>query len=154
MPQNGLLLRLKPLDMKSFSKLCRLVVFASSTIVAGCASGTIPAEPPPVKLSQDAEPGEVDCKRLTGRMQVRILEYRDYANHSKSSSISRGLQSAVTSIFGGNKSEADPQAQYALVKQQLERDNQRLAAMGCRTFDIDRELQLNDEGPTPKPRKN
>lgn len=86
-------------------------------------------------------------------MQVRLLEYRDFANQSKTTSLSRGLQTAVSSVFGGTTAEADPDGQYAATRRQLEDYNKRLAAKDCKTFDIDRELNSGIDSPTPTAKK-
>lgn len=100
------------------------------------------------KLS--AEELGYDCKRLAGRMQVRLLEARSYDPSQKSSALSRGMQSATKPVVGlllGKASgySADPDTNHANDIAMLRAYNARLAAKGCRTYDLDAEL-----GPGPK----
>ncbi|MGH1417344.1 MAG: hypothetical protein ACRBCJ_00630 [Hyphomicrobiaceae bacterium] len=122
--------------------------------LSGCASSTTSIETPAANVTGTPTDDDLSCRQLTGRMQVRLLEYRDRANQSKTTSMSRGLQSAVTSIFGGTKKETDPTGEYSIARQQLEAYNARLAAKNCKTFDLERELQTSATGPTPTPSKN
>jgi len=121
-------------------------VFAAS--VAGLPSRHASAAEPYV-LS--AEEKEYDCKKLTGRMQVRILEVRDYAARDKSTKASHGLQSVVTGILGGSKRGTDPDGDYARDVAKLQAYNQQLAAKGCKSFDLAKVLQPRPVTETPVP---
>jgi len=92
-----------------------------------------------------------DCKKLTGVMQVRILQIRDYESRSKSSSASRAMQSITTPIFGGTRQGMDPDGQYQRDRAMLDAYNARLAEKHCKTYDIDAELQKTDINETPRP---
>lgn len=84
---------------------------------------------------------EMSCRELSGRMQVRILELRDYELNRSSSFAARNLQKAVVPIFGGTQRGADPEADYWHDRAMLEAYNRRLAEKGCKTFDLEKELQ-------------
>lgn len=96
----------------------------------------------------------LDCKQLTGRMQVRILQVRDYSEREKTSLVSRGMQTAASTVFGGATHGASPDGDQARAVAQLEAYNQLLAAKNCRTFDLASELQPKPitATPTPKPK--
>lgn len=93
----------------------------------------------------------LDCKKLTGRMQVRILDLRDHASHGRSTLVSRGVQSAVTGILGGTDHGTDPDRQYALDLARLEAYNRQLIAKDCKSFDLKSVLQPKDVRDTPSP---
>lgn len=92
-----------------------------------------------------------DCKKLTGRMQVRILQIRDYAVRQKTSGLSRGLQSLSSQTFGGTTAGADPDGQYHKDLAALQAYNRRLAEKKCRTFDLEAELKPKPTTVTPTP---
>jgi hypothetical protein len=92
-----------------------------------------------------------DCKKLTGRMQVRILDLRDYAVRSKSTLFSRGMQFAVTAILGGTDFGRTPDAQYARDVARLHAYNRLLVAKDCKSFDLAAELQPKPVKETPEP---
>jgi pectin methylesterase-like acyl-CoA thioesterase len=87
-----------------------------------------------------AEEQKYDCRKLTGQMQIRILQVRGYDSRKKSSMAARGMQSVTTPIFGGTKEGTDPDGQYRKDLAQLEAYNQQLAAKKCKTFDLQAEL--------------
>lgn len=145
--------RSNTIDMTQIFKPHGLIAVLMSLALAACASSTTSIEAPTANVAASSGDDDMSCRQLTGRMQVRLLEYRDRANQSKTTSMSRGLQSAVTSIFGGSKAESDPDGEYKRARQQLEAYNARLAAKNCKTFDIERELQSSATGATPTPSK-
>jgi hypothetical protein len=94
-----------------------------------------------------------DCKKLTGTMQVRILQIRGYDTNKKASAAARGMQTFATPIWGGTKEGVDPDGQYQRDRAMLEAYNRQLAAKQCPTFDLARELAATeDTTPTPVPR--
>ena len=106
----------------------------------------------PYQLSKDEL--ALDCKHLTGRMQLRILQIRDAEVRSGGSAIARTAQSATTPLFGGTMRGADPAADVARDRAVLEAMNRQLAAKNCAAFDLDAELQPRSvrDTPTPIPR--
>jgi len=93
----------------------------------------------------------LDCRKLTGRMQLRILQVRDYAERKKTSEVSRLAQQALTPIYGGTRSGADPESEYRRDVAMLQTYNRQLAAKKCRTFDLEAELKSQPIQHTPRP---
>jgi hypothetical protein len=95
------------------------------------------------------------CKELTGIMQVRILQIRDYDSSKNASAVARGFQSFATPIWGGTTAGIDPDGQYRKDRAMLEAYNQRLAAKKCKTFDLAAEFKgaKPDEIPQPTGKK-
>lgn len=98
-----------------------------------------------------AEEEGYDCKKLTGRMQVRILDIRDYEERRQSTGLSQGLQSMAATLFGANPAGADLDGRYKADRAMLETYNGQLAAKNCRTFDLDAELRPKPVIETPTP---
>jgi hypothetical protein len=94
---------------------------------------------------------DLDCRKLTGRMQVRILQVRDYAERSKSTAVSRLAQQALTPITGGSQHGADPDGQYRRDLAMLHAYNRRLAEKKCPTFDLEADLKPQPAQNTPRP---
>lgn len=95
----------------------------------------------------------LDCKKITGRMQVRILQIRDYAERPGSTGFSHVMQTATTSVLGGTKEGTDPESRYARDRAVLEAYNGRLAEKGCPTFNLVAELKPKSVMETPRPGK-
>ena len=142
--------------------------FASLTLIAaaltGCASTqstpTASILPASASVASAAETGgyvmsadelDYDCKQLTGRMQVRILEVRDFNERAQSSGASRLLQSAVTGIVGGTSAGKDPVGTTAKDRAMLQAYNRQLQAKSCKSYDLDDELRPKDVKVTPVP---
>jgi hypothetical protein len=143
------------------------LMLLTATLACGCAGA--PAEPPPslvsdppplandtaafsdYQLSEDEK--KFDCKKLTGKMQVRILQIRSYDTRPKASSLARTTQSVTTPIFGGTKEGLDPDGQYRRDRAMLEAYNRELGYKKCKTFDIEAELKKTDGTPAPIPAK-
>ncbi len=83
----------------------------ASILTPVSASSVTPAQVSGYTLSGDEL--EFDCKRLMGRMQIRILEIRDYNERTTTTAAARALQSGATSVFGGPKAGIDPGGSYA-----------------------------------------
>jgi hypothetical protein len=150
-------------------RLCVLaLVLLSAALGCGCAGtpGDAPpalvtdsgiAKPPLVndaagfsdyQLSEEEQ--KYDCKKLTGKMQVRILQMRGYEARTKGSTMARTTQAVATPIFGGTKEGLDPDGQYRKDRAMLEAYNRQLAEKKCKTFNIEAELAKTD-GSTPTP---
>ena len=86
-----------------------------------------------------------DCKKLTGTMQIRILQMRGYDTQQEHDGRARGMQSLTTPIFGGTKEGIDPDGAVPQDRAMLEAYNRQLAIKKCKTFDLDAEL---GDGPT------
>ncbi len=93
-----------------------------------------------------------DCKKLTGLMQIRILQVRGYDSNKKASLAARGIQTLTTPIFGGTKEGVDPDGQYRKDLAMLQAYNRQLGVKQCKTFDLDAELASTATDVTPAPR--
>lgn len=91
----------------------------------------------------------LNCRKLTGRTLVRILQIRDYELSRSSSAVSRQIQQVVTPVFGGTERGADPEADYRRDRAIVEAYNRRLAEKGCKSFDLVKELQPKPAAETP-----
>ena len=94
----------------------------------------------------------LDCKKLTGRMAIRIVQIRDFQNRNQASSLARGIQTAWQPANGGRGEGSDPTGRYAQDRAKLEAYNQRLAAQDCPNFDLAAELAPDAKDP-PRTRK-
>ncbi len=83
---------------------------------------------------------ELNCKQITGRMQVRIIQIRGYDEHKQSSNFSRSLQSVFVGTVGTSAKGLDPSGDHANDLKQLQDYNQRLVAMGCKSFNLEHDL--------------
>lgn len=119
------------------------------------AAAEAPAIPKPATTgggySLTAEELALDCRKLTGRMQVRILQIRDYADRAGSTGLSHVVQTATTSVLGGTKEGTDPDGRYARDLAVLQAYNKQLAAKGCPTFNLEAELKPKSVKETPSP---
>lgn len=113
-------------------------------------AGLVAAEPATVYTLTPDEL-KYDCKQLTGRMQVRILDVRDYSSDKNTTGTSRALQSAVTGLFGGTEHGKHPDDQYATDVARLQAYNRQLVAKNCKSFDLEKELQPKPFRETPSP---
>lgn len=148
----------------------RAVAAVTSALACGCAGAPVDTQPSlvgdaPPSASSDIVTGTVpasgyqlsenelklDCRKLTGLMQIRILQIRGYDSSKKTSAAARGMQSLATPIWGGTKEGIDPDGQYRRDRAMLEAYNQRLADKHCKTFDLEAELAVKGDA-TPVPR--
>lgn len=96
---------------------------------------------------------ELDCKKLTGRTLVRILQMRDHDVRNHSSVASQTAQKLVVPLFGGSQYGSDPEADYRRDRAMVEAYNRRLAEKRCKVFDLAKELQPRPAAETPVPKK-
>jgi len=145
--------------------LVRLTLLAPLLLLGACAAAMPGYTPPPFKekskLAQPQEGGtmreghyemsdnekSLDCKRLTGSMQIAISRMRDGHGLDDRSAASSAMQSMVPSVFGGSSAGADRQADHARERAKLEAYNRHLASKNCQTVDIEAELVRPPEGP-------
>jgi hypothetical protein len=139
-----------------------LLLIAGASLAA-CAAG--PGEVPP-SLINDSMPTSAapaatyqlspqelgySCKKLTGVMQVRILQVRRYDPAENPTMAARGVQGVATPIFGGTTVGIDPAGQHQRDLAMLEAYNGQLARKSCKTFDLAAELKKTDPLDTPQP---
>jgi len=122
-----------------------IVVFVSMALAAA-----LPAAASAEKQAPAAD-DKLTCKQITGRMQVRILEVRSHGEKNQVSSFARGIQSGFVATFGNAAHGIDPEGTYAADIKMLIDSNQRLVAMGCKSYDLDSELNQKDMNKTPTP---
>ncbi|MFN3623150.1 MAG: hypothetical protein ACK4TP_03730 [Hyphomicrobium sp.] len=145
-----------------------IVAALVGALVCGCAGGPVDTKPnlvsdvpaPSSGMVTGSLPGsgyqlseeelKYDCKRLTGLMQIRILQVRGYDSNKKASAAARGMQSFATPIWGGTKEGVDPEGQHRKDLAMLEAYNQRLAEKRCKTFNLAAELATTSDT-TPAP---
>lgn len=101
---------------------------------------TVAKLPPAAGYQMKPDELALDCKKLTGRMAVRIVQIRDYQTRRQTTALSRTIQTTSTSVLGGSYEGSDPDGRYARDRAQLEAYNQRLAAKNCANFDLNKEL--------------
>lgn len=94
----------------------------------------------------------LSCKRLSGRVQLLILQLRGYDNQKQASGLARGLHSAFAATVGTTRTGSDPEGRHADDIKKLQDYNQRLAAKGCKSYDLDYELKQTDPLASPVPR--
>lgn len=121
----------------------------TSSIIPAAAAASASADPASGDYQLSADEQKLNCKQITGRMQVRILQVRDYNQQTRASQVSRGIQSALASTFGNSAKGVDPDGVYAADLKTLRAYNQLLVAKGCKSYDLDRELQQTDPLVTP-----
>lgn len=129
-----------------------LTTAATPTIAPPAATAMAPAEtvsrlPPAEGYRLTADEMALDCRKLTGRMAVRIVQVRDYEVRAQSTALSRSVQSAVKPVFGGSGAGSDPDGRHAEDRAKLEAYNRRLAEKGCPNFDLEAELDPNAKDP-------
>ena len=88
----------------------------------------------------------LDCKRLTGKMQIRILQFRDYDPARKPSAVGNALHTLHNPFIGGTTRGMDPAAEHQADIAMLHTYNKRLAEKKCRTFDLEAELKPQAAG--------
>lgn len=111
----------------------------------------VTAQPSGPAYELTKEEKALDCRRLTGRMKVRAAVMRSQAGAAKPSAVASVGQTAATTVFGGTRRSADPDADYRVDRARLEAYNRRLAELKCPTLDIDAELKGKPSPPAAKP---
>lgn len=148
--------------------LARYAILAAPLLIAACAAVPGYSPPPfkePSKHAKPLESGNVqadgqyemsadekamDCKRLTGSMQITISRLRDPMSRMEPSSGARVAQSAATPVFGGSGLTADRERVYARERAKLEAYNRELAMRNCKQMDIEAELARAPDPPGKK----
>jgi hypothetical protein len=144
--------------------LVRLFALAAVVSLSACAAAMPGYIPPPLtentnKFAKPLESGEIgadgryhmseaetamDCKRITGSMQITLSRLKDGSSRAEPSAIAKNAQQTVAPVFGGSGVGADRQAIYARERAKLDAYNHELAARNCATLDIDAELARTD----------
>lgn len=103
------------------------------------------------KKKPDAPEDKLNCKQLTGRMQVKIMEMRGFSDRKQASILARGIQSGFSATFGNVSHGVDPNGEYQSELNTLHQYNQRLVTLGCKSYDLDAELNKRDIDDVPTP---
>jgi hypothetical protein len=93
-----------------------------------------------------------DCKKLSGRIQLRLLTLRDAPALEPTSAAARTMHGTAGAVFGTSTVRADPGAELRRDRAVVEAYNRQLAAKGCKTFDLEAELRKSPGLDTPAPR--
>lgn len=93
-----------------------------------------------------------DCKKLAGRIQLRLLTLRDAAAGARSSTAAQVLHGTAGAVLGGSTVRASPDSELRRDRAMVEAYNRQLAAKGCKTFDLEAELKKPPGLDTPAPR--
>lgn len=96
---------------------------------------------------------QLDCKRLTGSISIKILQMRDAPNRAKPSAVAAKAQAVAQPLVGGTAYGHDLAADLKHDRARLEALNAQLAAKKCPTFDIEAELAPGNTNP-PRPVRN
>lgn len=100
---------------------------------------------------------KLDCKKLNGRVRMRIMQLRaELADKSKPSEVAQGLQQATAPalklMFGGASAYGtDRASQLRADKAVIVAYNQQLVAKSCQPYDIEAELKKSPSDPPPAP---
>lgn len=90
------------------------------------------------ELSQDEL--AMDCKRMTGSMNITISRLRDAATRKGGSGLAEAAHKTMPLITQGSTASADRQTSMSRERAKLDAYNRQLAARNCKTLDIDAEL--------------
>jgi hypothetical protein len=140
--------------------IARLSLLALLLMLAACAAAVPGYTPPPIsesksKFAKPLNSGDVgsdghyhmsetekamDCKRLTGSMQITLSRLKDSYGAAQPSAVSSMAQTSIAPMFGGSSFGSDRQAVYARERAKLDAYNGELASRSCKTLDIDAEL--------------
>jgi len=136
----------------------RLILLPALLLLSACAAAVPGYTPPPFKetsrLAKPLESGDMeggryrmsetekamDCRRLTGSMQITIARLKDSYGRTEPSAAAAATQKMAAPVLGGSTRGADREAEYARELAKLEAYNQELAAKGCKTLDITAEM--------------
>ena len=116
-----------------------------------CLAAALPSAAHAKKPKPDTPDDKLNCKQISGRMQVRILQLRGFDERKQASGLSRGIQAGMAATFGNQAHGIDPRGEHAADIQSLQAYNQRLVAMGCKSYDLQKELSETDPLQTPAP---
>lgn len=129
---------------RSFVVNLSVVVITAS--LAGCASsGALQVrgvgqlgEDGRYHLSEDEK--KLDCKKLRGRIQIRILQVRSVRKSQPPSTVAQLMQRSLTPIYGGTNYGAAPESDLKRDMAQIEALNARMGELKCPTIDIEKEI--------------
>ncbi len=124
---------------------------SQTSTAAAAPAAQVGAVPSTAAYTMTEEEKNLSCRALTGRMQVRILQIRDWESQSKPSSIAQAMQKTVSALWPGDTGTSLSDERYVRDRAQLEAYNRELAAKKCKTFNLEEELGAHPIGHTPMP---
>jgi hypothetical protein len=101
-----------------------------------------------------AEDQKLDCKKLSGHIQIRIRQLRSTSVDKPTSGLSRTLQQAATPFVAGTTRGINPHGDNARDLGMIQAFNGQLKAKGCQAFNLDADLApgaTHTPRPIPKP---
>ena len=87
----------------------------------------------------------MDCRRLTGSMQITMSRLKDAHVRAAPSAVATTTQKMTAPVLGGSTVGADREVVYGRERAKLDAYNRELAAKGCKTLDIKAELARPSE---------
>ena len=144
--------------LRRFSPLAALLLLVSCAAVPGYSPPPFEGSPEKSKFAKAMESGDVgpegryemsaaekamDCKRLTGSIQITLSRLKDPFMRQEPSAVS----SAAQALYGSSGKGTDRRAAFARERAKLDAYNAELAAKGCKTVDIEAELARPPEPP-------
>jgi hypothetical protein len=90
------------------------------------------------ELSQDEM--AMDCRRMTGSMNITISRLRDAEGRKGGSALAESAHKTMPLITQGSTASADRQTTMSRERAKLDAYNRHLATRNCKTLDIDAEL--------------
>ncbi|MFV0369731.1 MAG: hypothetical protein ACK5KM_14860 [Hyphomicrobiaceae bacterium] len=135
-----------PLPSQRNGRNLTLLAFLGIIAVAMAPAVPLAADPYVLTAAEKA----LDCRRMAGKMQIRILELRDGGARSFGSTAAEGLQRAVVPLFGGTNrgQSAATDAQRDLAR--LRAMNTELIARKCPHYDLEAELAKDKKAASPR----
>lgn len=140
-----------------------LLAIALAGAAGGCAGagalsqGAAP-EPTAIETSANVNPdpgyklspeeAELNCKRLAGKVQIRLLEFRSGLKPEESSAFARAIAS-TNALVDGTTAELSVAETHKKDVAQLYAFNKQLADKNCKSFDIGKALAGTDTVPSP-----
>lgn len=131
----------------NWARAVLLIAGPAVLLAGGCAGGpTISSstgtftELGGYQLADDEK--KLDCKRIRGRMQIRIVQVRAVRSREQTSLASRAMQQGLQPVYGGTTYGADPDRDVRRDIAQIEAYNRRLAEMQCPQIDVQKELSV------------
>lgn len=96
----------------------------------------------------------LNCKQLTGSIQIRLEQMRVHASRPRPSEVSAAMQKTARPFIHGSERGADPDADFARDKAQIVAYNDALKEKKCKSFDIETELKAapGRGAPSARPR--
>lgn len=143
----------------------RLIIGLTPLLLAGCAAAMPGYVPPPSvdkkqspavaalkkpmisgdvggdgRYTPSAEERALECRKLTGSMQVMIDRIRAAPDRREPSLAAKTMQTATASVIKGTKAGTSISGEITREKARLVAYNDLLAEKKCKTMDIDAEL--------------